>query len=697
MSIIYGIKSINDEFPDPTGNINITGASIVAITADDLLIMASNSTIPVGIDYRVINFDTDLYGGTDIFVRSIASNQLDTKGVGVFYNPKYELSSGFGIWSKFINVNFNTPNGFQGFFEENEIVVSDIGGVGYLKCDGLIEYISGNWNSTTMITGSSSGVTMSLYGSVSTPSYSIGDIVHWGGISWTNVTGNVGNSTSIYELNSDWSIIPYNPDDYNISYDNIIISYNLIDYIDGRILSRIDSGGNNVSFTHNYYSSLNDPLIDNPIRLFQWGNNYSVHENVVINSSFECLNFLSPNFNNKINNSSLEENILSLGCTFHKNILVNSDMSGNFLSDSQVYLNEVYNSSISSNRIYYNSLSSNILKNNSSISLNNFTMNGSCVDNILEESYIESNSIFNSYINKNTLSHNSRIDSNQILGNNKNISDNSLYSSRISYNSIRGGNIYNNRLDNDSNIISNIINTNSGSSTIANNVLLRASIGSNELLSYICNIDDNILNFDTDISANTGTYSISIRNKIKNNLVITTGSTKMLVNNNGEMKEQNLPTLEQLISPSGAQLSLPISYIDAGNQYVSNSSTNRVVINSQTILLYDTSVPTESTSINKDGLTINSISYTGENNVTRTGLMYRVNNSNRLDIDLSTTYTGTQVINTIDASGKIAIVNNTAPSSSTSTGVIGEIRVTSTFLYVCVATNTWVRSALLTW
>lgn len=40
---------------------------------------------------------------------------------------------------------------------------------------------------------------------------------------------------------------------------------------------------------------------------------------------------------------------------------------------------------------------------------------------------------------------------------------------------------------------------------------------------------------------------------------------------------------------------------------------------------------------------------------------------------------------------------NTAPASATATGVLGEIRVTSGFIYVCTATNTWVRSALATW
>jgi len=40
---------------------------------------------------------------------------------------------------------------------------------------------------------------------------------------------------------------------------------------------------------------------------------------------------------------------------------------------------------------------------------------------------------------------------------------------------------------------------------------------------------------------------------------------------------------------------------------------------------------------------------------------------------------------------------NTAPATATSTGTLGEIRVTATHIYVCTATNTWVRTALATW
>ena len=40
---------------------------------------------------------------------------------------------------------------------------------------------------------------------------------------------------------------------------------------------------------------------------------------------------------------------------------------------------------------------------------------------------------------------------------------------------------------------------------------------------------------------------------------------------------------------------------------------------------------------------------------------------------------------------------NTAPASATATGTLGEIRIDANYIYVCVATNTWKRTALVTW
>lgn len=66
----------------------------------------------------------------------------------------------------------------------------------------------------------------------------------------------------------------------------------------------------------------------------------------------------------------------------------------------------------------------------------------------------------------------------------------------------------------------------------------------------------------------------------------------------------------------------------------------------------------------------------------------------------------TSVTDVYAAQGATATVNagkfklsalNTAPASATATGALGEIRIDANYIYVCVATNTWKRSALTSW
>lgn len=40
---------------------------------------------------------------------------------------------------------------------------------------------------------------------------------------------------------------------------------------------------------------------------------------------------------------------------------------------------------------------------------------------------------------------------------------------------------------------------------------------------------------------------------------------------------------------------------------------------------------------------------------------------------------------------------NTAPSSASDTGTLGEIRIDANYIYICTATNTWKRVAIATW
>lgn len=44
-----------------------------------------------------------------------------------------------------------------------------------------------------------------------------------------------------------------------------------------------------------------------------------------------------------------------------------------------------------------------------------------------------------------------------------------------------------------------------------------------------------------------------------------------------------------------------------------------------------------------------------------------------------------------------AFAIKTAPASATATGDAGEVRFTSDYIYVCVATNTWKRAEISTW
>lgn len=89
----------------------------------------------------------------------------------------------------------------------------------------------------------------------------------------------------------------------------------------------------------------------------------------------------------------------------------------------------------------------------------------------------------------------------------------------------------------------------------------------------------------------------------------------------------------------------------------------------------------------------------------KTGSLYdlKIVRPNGLDIITVTTgtsnvdFTGAITAGVVKGSQLRVSALNTAPASATATGTLGEIRITSTHIYVCTATNTWVRTALTTW
>jgi hypothetical protein len=72
---------------------------------------------------------------------------------------------------------------------------------------------------------------------------------------------------------------------------------------------------------------------------------------------------------------------------------------------------------------------------------------------------------------------------------------------------------------------------------------------------------------------------------------------------------------------------------------------------------------------------------------------------NATGLGTNTTVIGNSVTTITGLYGNIRLVSGmgTAPASATATGTTGDIVVTAGFIYVCTATNTWVRTALTTW
>jgi hypothetical protein len=62
----------------------------------------------------------------------------------------------------------------------------------------------------------------------------------------------------------------------------------------------------------------------------------------------------------------------------------------------------------------------------------------------------------------------------------------------------------------------------------------------------------------------------------------------------------------------------------------------------------------------------------------------------------STANVMTMTLQNFANSMKTLVVSNTAPANSSSAGISGQLAFDSSHLYVCIASNTWVRASLST-
>ena len=286
-------KKIDVEFAD--------GGSQIAFTktkAEIDALIAGNNLVKNAL-YEITGVHPTLYddgttSGTTVYLRAISGSELEVQGMGKFYNPKYDQSiDGFGIWDNKMYGTFSTIVGTFDY-QNKETVTADNSATGILLADGMIQYVSGNWSSATSITGDVSSATADVADFVS-PSYAVNDKVIWGGYSWTNVNGNIGASTDVLNLDSEWIKDVYDTTNYNLAYD--VIEY---DYANDWISRRYEIASNvDVRITKSNFDLLagNYGLTFSSIAVQQFGNpldlntGLGIFNKYIYNGYDESINF----------------------------------------------------------------------------------------------------------------------------------------------------------------------------------------------------------------------------------------------------------------------------------------------------------------------------------------------------------------------------------------------------------------------
>lgn len=364
--------SVNNIAADATGNITIAvgggDAFYIEVTKTQLDTAITNSTLIKGATYKVTSVHPTLYSdgvntGTTIYVVALETNKISTNGVGEFYNPKYNTAvNDFGIWNNISYMTATAP--LTGVLRPGEIITANNGATGTLVSGFsnnriIFTVTSGDWTTATSATNTG-GVSTNL----SVPvirSYAIGAKVIWGGYTWTNTTGLVGASTSIFALGADWTKVPYDIVDYNLVYDNI--DY---DYVNNIIIKRTDNLANTVDYEFADLAYLATKSIPGtPISCFQWGNRFS-QRNRVHSGCIENINAMGEVMGNELYGQSIMTNNFMFHTTplveqnnmfIYQNILRSkSEMRNNVIVDNAaIYRNTLsIASTMNSNKIYFN-------------------------------------------------------------------------------------------------------------------------------------------------------------------------------------------------------------------------------------------------------------------------------------------------------------------------------------------------------
>jgi len=234
---------------------------------------------------------------------------------------------------------------------------------------------------------------------------------------------------------------------------------------------------------------------------------------------------------------------------------------------------------------------------------------------------------------------------------------------------------------------------------------------------------DNTLSFvhDNDIfNANFGTITDQTKLKQDNNRVITTDANQSVyvIPATNAYKPVAVPytvfvdDVDVTVTSGSGNITLPSASSNAGKEYfiknATGSSITLATTSSQTIDGVTTQIlPTLSyTRVYSNGTNwvvkdtkfpvLGGYASASGTVAATDNVLTAINKLNGNDLLKAPISNATLTGNTTIANYRVTALN-TAPASATATGVLGEIRWTNGFLYLCVATNTWQRVALATW
>ena len=251
--------------------VNYVGGEVVTTTVSSF--QALNGIYQPSTTYVITDADVSLYGGNEIYLTTNNKGKLNERGIGKFFNPKYDQTvAGFNVWTNLSEFVATPTGGTWTPQYPPENITANNGATGRLftTISGTkFIALSGDWSTATSITGDTTGATATI-ASVVLKSYTDGDLVHWGGKTWerdgTVTNGIVGTASDIHTLSADWIEIPFDEIEYNVAYDEI-----KYDVENDFIVYRNEKNSNVVSTNKGF----NDSEGWNPIKDFMWGNVYS--------------------------------------------------------------------------------------------------------------------------------------------------------------------------------------------------------------------------------------------------------------------------------------------------------------------------------------------------------------------------------------------------------------------------------------